>query len=170
MKNYFLVLTALLIVSVSATAAPPSDQSIEQMMRVMQVEQALNQMLAQMETGMHTGMEQSVQQAIQGKTPTDAQKAQIADFEKKLSGILKDELSFAKMKDVYLQVYRETFTQEEITSIIAFYGSPAGKAMVEKVPVAMQKAGTLMQSRVGPISQKVQAMVEQFQKDLQKTK
>ena len=156
MKNYFLGLTALLIVSVSATAAPPSDQSIEQMMRVMQVERMLNQMLTQMEAGMQTGMEQGLQQSLQGKTATDAQKAQIAEFQKKLSGILKDELSFAKMKDVYLQVYRETFTQEEITSIIAFYSSPAGKAMVEKVPVAMQKASTLMQARIGPMTQKLQ--------------
>ena len=48
--------------------------------------------------------------------------------------------------------------------------SPAGKAMVEKVPVAMQKASTLMQARIGPMTEKVQAMVEQFQKDLQKAK
>ena len=170
MKNYFLGLTVLLIVSVSATAAPPSDQSIEEMMRVMQVEKMLNQMLTQMEAGMQTGMEQGLQQSIQGKTATDAQKAKIAEFQKKLSGILKDELSFAKMKDVYLQVYRETFTQEEITSIIAFYGSPAGKAMVEKVPVAMQKAGTLMQARIGPMTQKLQTMMEQFQKDVEKAK
>ena len=74
------------------------------------------------------------------------------------------------MEDVYLQVYRETFTQEEITSIIAFYSSPAGKAMVEKVPVAMQKAGTLMQARIGPMTQKLQAMIEQFQKDVEKAK
>ena len=166
MKNYFLCLTVLLIVSLSATAAPPSDQSIEEMMRVMQVEKMLNQMLAQMETG----MEQGLQQSLQGKTATGAQKARIAEFQKKLSGILKDELSFAKMKDVYLQVYRETFTQEEITSIIAFYSSPAGKAMVEKEPVAMQKAGTLMQARIGPMTQKLQAMIEQFQKDVQKGK
>ena len=170
MKNYFLGLTALLIVSLSATAAPPSDQSIEEMMRVMQVEKMLNQMLTQMEAGMQTGMEQGLQQSLQGKTATDAQKAQIAEFQKKLSGILKDDLSFAKMKDVYLQVYRETFTQEEITSIIAFYSSPAGKAMVEKVPVAMQKAGTLMQARIGPMTQKLQAMMEQFQKDVAKAK
>jgi hypothetical protein len=170
MKNYFLGLTALLIASVSTTAAPPSDQAIEQMMRVMQVEQMLNQMLTQTEAGMQTGMEQSLQQAMQGKTPTDAQKAQLVEFEKKLSGILKDELSFAKMKDVYLQVYRETFTQEEITSIIAFYSSPAGKALVEKVPVAMQKASSLMQARIGPMTQRLQAMIEQFQKEVEKTK
>jgi hypothetical protein len=47
------------------------------------------------------------------------------------------------MKDVYLQVYRETFTQEEITSIIAFYAPRRGKRWSRKCTVAMQKAGTL---------------------------
>ncbi len=169
MKNYILCLTLLFGVVASAKAAPPSDQSIEQMMGAMQVQLMVDQMLTQMDAGMRTGMEQGLQQSMKGKAPTDAQKAQIGDFQKKLSGIIKDELSFAKMRDIYLQVYRETFTQDEINSIIAFYSSPAGKAMVEKVPVAMQKAGTLMQARIGPMTQKLQAMMEQFQKDMEKT-
>ena len=168
--NKLLLGFAFLVSVVAAQAAPPSDQSIEQMMKVMQVEQMLNQTMTQMETGMRSGMEQSVQQSLQGKPPTAAQKTQIAEFQTKFAGVLKDELSFAKLKGVYLQVYRETFTQDEINSIIAFYSSPAGKAMVEKVPVAMQKAGALMQERIGPITQKIQAMMEQFQKDVQKAK
>jgi hypothetical protein len=169
MKNY-LVCLALLFGVVSITAAPPSDQSIEQMMNVMQVQKMMDQMMTQMDTGMRTGMEQGLQQSLQGKTPTDAQKAQIAEFQKKLSGVLKDELSYAKMKDIYLQVYRETFTQDEVNSIVTFYSSPAGKAMVEKVPVAMQKAGALMQGRIGPMTQKLQGMMEQFQKEVAKAK
>lgn len=169
MKNY-LVCLFVLLAAFSLQAAPPTDQSIEKMMSVMQVEKMLNQMMTQMEAGMQSGMEQSLQQSLHGTPPTPAQKAQADQFQKKLGGILRDELSFAKMKDIYLQVYRETFTQQEIDSIIAFYGSPAGKAMVEKVPVAMQKASTIMQSRMGPLMQKIQAMTEQFKTDVEKTK
>jgi hypothetical protein len=169
MKNY-LVCLALLFSVVAAQAAPPSDQSIEQMMSVMHVQGMLDQMLTQMDAGVRTGMEQGLQQSLSGKMPTEAQKAQIAEFQKKLSGMIRDELSYTKMKDIYLQVYRETFTQDEINSIIAFYSSPAGKAMVEKIPISMQKAGALVQARIGPMTQKLQAMMEQFQKDVQKTK
>ena len=169
MKNYFLCL-ALLFGVVAVQAAPPSDSSIEQMMNVLQVQKMLDQMMTQMDAGMRTGMEQGLQQSMRGKTTTDAQKVQIAELQKKISGIIKGELSFAKMKDIYLQVYRETFTQDEINSIIAFYSSPAGKAMVEKVPVAMQKAGLLMQGRIEPMTQKLQGMMEQFQKEVEKAK
>ena len=165
MKIHLAVL-ALLVTVLTSHAAPPSDQSIEQMMKVAHIQAMLDQMLTQMDAGMQQGM----QQALKGKDPTPAQRAKMAEFQKKLSAMMKDELSFAKTKDIYVQVYRETFTQEEINGIIAFYSSPAGKAMVEKLPVAMQKAGTLMQARMGPIVEKMQKMMETFQKDLEATK
>jgi uncharacterized protein len=151
-------------------AAPPTDQSINEMLRVVQVEKMLNQMLTQMDAGMKSGVEQALQQSLHGQELTPAQKAAVDNFRQKVSATMKEELSFAKMKDLYVQVYRETFTQEEVNSIIAFYGSAAGKAMVEKIPVAMQKAGTLMQARIGPMTQKIQAMQEEFLKEMSKTK
>jgi uncharacterized protein len=151
-------------------AAPPTDESINEMLRVVQVEKMLNQMLTQMDSGMKTGVEQALQQSLHGQELTAAQKTAVENFRQKVSAIMKEELSFAKMKDLYAQVYRETFTQEEVNSIIAFYGSAAGKAMVEKIPVAMQKAGTLMQARIGPMTQKIQAMQEEFLKEMSKTK
>ena len=100
MKNYLACLVILFGAVVAVHAAPPSDQSIEQMMNVMHVEKMLDQMMTQMEAGMRTGMEQSMQQSLHGNPPTDAQKAQAAEFQKKFMGIMKDELSYAKMKDI----------------------------------------------------------------------
>jgi len=140
------------------------------MMAALQIEKMVNQMLTQMDGAMKTGMEQGLQQSLQGKEPTAAQKTAIENFRQKINGTMKEELSFAKLKDLYLQVYRETFTQDEVNSIIAFYSSPAGKAMVEKIPVAMQKAGTLMQARIGPLTQKMTKMEEDFMKELAKAK
>jgi hypothetical protein len=171
MKNKIFYLTLLCSLGlVSLRAAPPSDQSIEQLLRVMQVDKLLDQMVGQMNSGMQSGMEKGLQQTLKGKTPTSAQQAQISDFQKKLSAVMKDELSYPKMKDVYLQVYRETFTQDEVNGIMAFYSSPAGQAMVQKTPGAMQKASALMQGRIGPMTQKLQSMMEQFEKDMEKTK
>lgn len=104
----------------SLRAGPPSDSSIEQMLKVMKVDQMVDEMMNQMESGMRTGMDQGLKQALKGQTPTLAQQAQIDEMQKKMVALFRDELSYAKMKDVYLQVYRETFTQEEINSIIAF--------------------------------------------------
>ena len=169
MKKYLIVLILLGSI-LSAPAAPPSDRSIEQMMGVLHVQAMLDQMRKQMDEGIRSGMQQGLTQAMKGKEPSAAQKAKITEFENKLSQMMKDELSYSRMKDVYLQVYRETFTQEEISSIITFYSSPAGKAMIEKIPIAMQKAGALVQARIAPMGEKVQQLMADFEKELEKTK
>jgi len=170
MKNRISFALAFLCAAAVAHAAPPSDQSLNQMMTVMQVEAMLNQALQQMDGSIAKGMEQGLQQSLQGKELTAAQKTAVETFKTKLSATMKEDLSYPKVKEIYLQVYRETLTQEEVNSILAFYGSPAGKAMIEKMPVAMQKASTMMQARIGPMTQKLQSMQEEFVKQLATTK
>ena len=170
MKNRISFVLVFLCAAASVHAAPPSDQSINKMMSALQVEAMLSQALQQMDGNIAKGMEQGLQQSIQGKELTAAQKTAVENFKNKLSATMKEELSLAKVKEIYVQVYRETLTQEEVDSILAFYGSPAGKAMVEKMPAAMEKASTLMQARIGPMAKKLQAMQEEFVKELAKTK
>ena|ERR1700694_429289 len=170
MKNRISFVLVFLCAATLVHAAPPSDQSINKMMSALQVEAMLSQALQQMDGSIAKGMEQGLQQSLQGKELTAAQKTAVENFKNKLGATMKEELSLAKVKEIYVQVYRETLTQEEVDSILAFYGSPAGKAMVEKMPAAMQKASTMMQARIGPMTQKLQAMQEEFVKELAKTK
>jgi hypothetical protein len=146
---------------VAARAVPPSDESILKMMNVLQLQTTLDQMVAQLDAGMKAGLKQ----LMEGTEMTPLQTAQLGQLQTRMSATIRDELAFAKVKDVYLQVYRETFTQDEVNSINAFYSSPAGKAMVEKIPLATKKAGPLLQARMGPIIQKIKAMQLQFVKE-----
>jgi hypothetical protein len=170
MKIQFYLALAVISAVAFAQAAPPTDASIKQTLTVMHVEKMLDQMFLQMDAAMKSGMEQGLQQSLHGHELNAAQKAAIEKFKERLSAIMKDELSFAKMQDIYLQAYRETFTQEEVNSITAFYSSPVGKTVVEKIPVAMQRAGALMQERIAPMIQKMQTMQEEFVKELSQTK
>jgi uncharacterized protein len=154
---------------VTSRAATPSDASLHEMMKVMQVEQMLNQLLAQMDVGMAQGMDQALRQSLQGKELTDDQKRRIERTRQETMAAIREEMSFAKLKDLYLQVYRETFTQEEVNAITAFYRTKAGQALVEKTPVAMQKAGTLMQSRIQPLMQRLNDVQQEMLRDLQKS-
>ena len=154
----------------SLQASRPSEESLNQMIQVMEVQKTIELMLAQVERNMKASMDQSFQAALKGNEPTAAQRDAAEKFQKKANDILKEELSFAKLKEVYLQVYGDTFSQDEVDRIIAFYGSPAGKAMVEKIPVAMQKANTILQGRMGPMMQKLQKVQDDFNAELGKTK
>jgi len=166
------VISFLLIVACTLTmqAAEPSESSINELMKAMQLETLLNQALKQMDEGMSKGMEQGLQKSIKGQELNPAQKAAVEKFRTKFESTVKDELAFNRVKDIYQQSYRETFTQEEVDAITAFYKSPAGRAITEKYPMAMQKANTLMQARIGPLTNKLQTMLDEFIRQLATTK
>jgi uncharacterized protein len=74
---------------------------------------------------------------------------------------IREEMAWDKMHPLYVQIYQETFTQEEIDGLIAFYKSPAGVAFVDKMPVVMQKSMSIMQSRMAPMMERMRAAARQ---------
>lgn len=61
-----------------------------------------------------------------------------------------------KMKEAMYQVYAETFSEDELKSIVEFYESPNGQAVLHKMPLVMQK-----------FLPAVTAMMPQMQADMQ---
>jgi uncharacterized protein len=168
MRTLYVVTISCLAAVTFSIAAPPSDQSINELLDVMNMPRMMDQILANMDQEIKAGMQRGLQQSLRGREPTAEQRAEVDKFQKKLMGIMRDELTFDKVKDIYVRVYRETFTQEEVNGLIAFYKSPAGKAYVEKLPSVMQRVGAEMQSRIGPMVQKLNIMQQEFLKDLEK--
>jgi uncharacterized protein len=162
-----LLATALAFSTTTTTqAAPPSDASINQLLELSKAGALMDSVWAQMDGF----MKNSMQQVTKGK-PLSAEEQAIMDKQQtKMIAIMKDELSWAKIKDGFVQVYRETFTQEEVDGIIAFYKSSAGQAFVDKQPALMKNTMTLMQQRMGPIMQKIQQMTAETAKELKAAK
>jgi hypothetical protein len=147
---------------VQANPNPPTEQSVNEMIKLLQLEGLLGRALQQMNEGMNKSMEGNMAKATSGRELTPAQKTAIEDFRKKYAATMSEELSLAKIKAIYVQAYRDSFTQEEVTGVIAFYKSPAGKAVTEKNPVIMQKAAALTEARIGPLTQKLDGMQGEF--------
>ena len=55
-------------------------------------------------------------------------------------------MSWQRMKPLYVQLYQDTFEQDEVDGLLAFYTSPTGQAFLNKMPVVMQKSMALSQS------------------------
>jgi hypothetical protein len=152
------LLACALFLATPLFAQTASKESINRLLKAANAEQMLTNIHAQLDNTMKAAMTQALKSQNAG---ADAQ--QYADaFSKKMSDEVKAELSWEKMRDLYQQVYAESFTQEEVDGLIAFYESPAGKAFVAKMPTVMQKSMVLMQQRMAP-------MVERLQRSLQET-
>lgn len=77
--------------------------------------------------------------------------------------VLTKELSWDNLKESYITLYAETFTQEELEGIIAFYKSPAGQAYVKKQPQLMQRSMELSQKLMQQVMPRIQALSKELQ-------
>jgi hypothetical protein len=137
-----------------APANPPSEASIKQLLELAQARKLIDSVMAQMDNL----MQQSVAQATQGqKIPPKVQK-DIDQRRSEMIAMMKELLDWTKLEPLYLRVYQKTFNQQEVDGMIAFYKTPAGQAVIAKMPAVMQNTIEEMQQRMGPVMQKMQKM------------
>jgi hypothetical protein len=158
MKTKLVLACAALLAAPAVWAAPPSDESLRTLFRVMNASSMLDAAYAQLEPAMRQGMNQ----AAAGKPLHDEQRKVLDLAPQRLSALMRAELSWEKLEPIQMQIYRESFEQFEIDGLIAFYSSPAGQAFVNKMPVVMQKSMTLMQGTMQQLAPKLQASMQQI--------
>lgn len=83
-------------------------------------------------------------------------------FQDEVYKVLDEALGWESMKSEYARLYAEAFTEEEIDGMLAFYRSPAGRAMVAKTPQLMQATSEISQRRLAAIAPQVQDLTRKW--------
>jgi uncharacterized protein len=146
-------LAAVLVLASTFTAgahAAASAASVERLMQVMRVQQQLDTIYTQTLPAMQNAMRQSMAGQL---SPADADRLFNAVMPR-VDAVIREELGWAKLKPDFAKIYAETFTQQEIDGLIAFYEGPLGSALVEKMPQLTQRSMALMQQRMPAVMQK----------------
>ena len=156
MRGFAALLTALLVAG-AASAAPASEASIDDLLAATRVERLLDSMLANVEQTMRESMTRAA-----GPQPPSAEQRRVIDAGiAKFIAVMREEMSLARMRPLYAEIYRDTFTQEEMDGLLAFYRSPIGAAFIEKMPVVLQKSQSVVQTRLGPLMEKMKSAMNQ---------
>ncbi len=74
------------------------------------------------------------------------------------------------IRPVVIQTYDETYTEDEIDGILAFYRSPAGKAFLAKTPQLMNRTMTLMQQQMASVQPQLEQATKELADEMAKTK
>jgi uncharacterized protein len=156
------VLVTVLFASTAAFSAPASEDSIRQLLAVTKMRSTLDGIQSQLKEMMH-GI---VQQALGGKIPTLDQQEAIDRMENKLLAIVQRELSWEKREPMYIHLYQELFTEEEIAGMLSFYGTPAGQAVVNKMPTLMQRSMLEMQEMQRKLGPEIRRIQQEFISEL----
>ena len=147
----------------SHLTAQPSDESVKQLLALSGSHQMVDITKAQL-SGVVNG---PIQQAMQGHSMTPEITEIIQSASAKTQEILNAKLTWESVEPLFVSVYQSTMTQEEVDGIITFYQTPAGKAMVEKMPQLMQLSGQRLQQQLGPIAQTLQQLQQETLLQLQ---
>ena len=71
---------------------------------------------------------------------------------------IQKEMSWDKIKEDYINVYSETFTEEELAGIVEFYKSPAGQSFIKKQPELMRRSMEISQKQMMELMPKIQEL------------
>jgi len=154
--SHRIFIAALLMISLWAlpaqAQAPADDARIDRLLEVTRARQMLDAMLPQIEASQH----QMLAQMTAGRELDAAQQQRVDRLLANSSSSVRKALSWDTLAPVYRDIYRQTFTGDDIDAIIAFYESPTGQRMLEKMPELMQNTMSAMQRLIVPMLQQME--------------
>jgi hypothetical protein len=143
--------------SAGATSNAPSEASIKQLLETAQAQKLIDSVMGQMD-GL---MKQAIEQATKGRKVSPKIQQDIDKRQAETMAMLKEILDWKKLEPMYVRIYQKSFTQQEVDGMIAFYKTPAGQAVITKMPVVMQNTMNEMQGLMEPMVQKIQRMQQE---------
>ena len=153
MKTACLLAVNLLVIGSFAGAQELTKEAkIERLLTVMNADNMIDQMFEQIKA-------MTAAQAPPGTSPQ--QVAQAREVQTKIMDLVKARISWEKMRPQYFKLYAETFSDEEIGGMLAFYGSPAGRAMLEKMPALVTKIMEVAQGQMKDVLPEIQRIIRE---------
>lgn len=146
----------LLCLAPAAMAAQPSDAQVDKLLEVMRARQTVDAMLPQVADSQR----QMVAQMTAGQSLTPEQQAKLDRMLEKSVASIGRAMSWDKLEPVYRDIYRQTFTGEDMDAMIGFYSSPAGQKLLDKMPQLMQNTMAGVQKLLVPMLEDMQREIE----------
>lgn len=132
-----------------ATAQQRSkQQKIERILELTNPDTVVTEVVNQVD-----GMMQQIQ-----PNPTPQQKARRAEALDKIGKLAKERM--LKIRPELVKAYLETFTDEEIDGMLAFYETPAGRATVTKIPAINTRMSGVIQTEINALGPEINKIAE----------
>lgn len=150
--SHRILLAALfaLLAALPAQAQQPADDArLDRLLEVTRARQMVDAMLPQIEASQR----QMVAQMAGGRELDAARQQRLDRIMAGSAASMRQALSWDNLEPLYRDVYRQTFTGEDVDAIIAFYETATGQRMLDKMPELMQNTMAAMQRLVLPMLQ-----------------
>lgn len=139
-----IVVFALFSFSLSAQAPKPDpkEAKVERLLTLTNVDSQTDKM-----------MDQVYKMAV-ANFPSDAPpevRAKLEETQAKVFAVIRERMGWQNLKPIYVKLYAEVYTDEELDGMIRFFESPAGRSMTAKTPLLMERSMQMVQSLMAEV-------------------
>lgn len=160
MKVKTLILASLLMVSFNCFATPAKKETLEELFRLTDMSKMLDAVYAQSEA--------MAKQSTPAVKSTDAHQSVLAKYSEKRAALMREELSWDKLKTPIMDAYAGVYTDSEVRDIIKFYQTPTGKKMLQKMPELTYVTVNVLQKSMKNFLPKLQSLQAEMAAELEK--
>jgi hypothetical protein len=150
----------LLAAPFAVCAQPASPASVERLLAVAHTEELLRGVQERQRVVTDSVLRQvEASRARQGQPLSAEAQARMRAAAEKAREAIAEEMGWEKLRPLIVQVYSESFSEEEIQGLIAFYESPTGRMFVQRMPQVTERTMRLIGERMGPMTQRMQRSI-----------
>lgn len=177
MKIFF----ALTLFFISFTAFAESyDDKLKELFSLTGIKSSYNNIHGYVLKQIQSGFYQAANQNIDAKNLDDEQKKQVAAIvDKRFEQMVKDyetliqtELPYEKAEtEIYIPLFKEVYSEEEIQQLLDFYKSPIGKKSLETTTSILDKASEKTSEQLKPkyqefVESKIEENIDLMKKEM----
>lgn len=150
MTRYFVILGLALALGTPAVAQAPLNrqQKIERILDATNPASAADEVVTQVR-----GMLETLQ-----PNPSDQQKKKRQEALDKIAKLARDRM--AKIRPQMIKAYEDTFNDDEIESMLAFYTSPAGRAATQKMGALSGRISGIVQTEMNALGTEINKIAQ----------
>ncbi|MEO5923364.1 MAG: DUF2059 domain-containing protein [Bryobacteraceae bacterium] len=146
-RSWLLVLAVLFAAFVSS-AQQSKQQKIQRILDITNPDAVVAEVVSQVD-----GMMKQIR-----PSPTPQQKNRMTAALDKIAKLSRERVQ--KLRPDLVKAYTETFSDEEIDGMLAFYETPAGKATVTKIPAINARMSGLIQAEINALGPEINKIAE----------
>jgi hypothetical protein len=162
MKRLALLLTLALYLPLTAHADEASRRvKAQEMLNLMHLDRLMDQMMDTMLQQMST-----VKNQLGGSTVKPEDQAKLDEFQQKAIELIKSQMGWKALEPDYVDIYAKNFTDEQLDAILVFYKSPAGIALVDKLPTLTAEGSQLAQAKMTALQPQLRQLIQEYSKSV----
>lgn len=114
-------------------------------------------------SGMKDSMNKMIEQMVQLQL---RQKPMMEPYRDIMLGFFRKYLGYENIRNDFIDIYTEEFSEKELREISAFYRTPTGRKTIEKMPILMNKGAQVGMGKVKTHINELREMIQEKAKKI----